>query len=113
LDHKLSPFRNRSRVTFHGYGTAKNACSDKKRAFYLAASHRQIKKSLLCVLGVSAVKILFWTRMIEYVFSYGEEEEQEIRDKIGSEIIGFEGFRRSVEKRAIETRRPKIGRHKK
>ena len=36
-----------------------------KRAFYLAASHRQIKKSLLCVLGVSAVKILFWTRMIQ------------------------------------------------
>jgi len=35
-----------------------------KRAFYLAASHRQIKKSLLCALGVSAVKILFWTRMI-------------------------------------------------
>jgi hypothetical protein len=50
---------------------------------------------------------------IEYVFSYRGEGEQEIRDKIGSEIIGFEGFRRSVEKRAIETRRPKIGRHKK
>ena len=50
---------------------------------------------------------------IEYVFSYGEEEEQEIRDKIGSGIIGVEGFRRNVEKRAIETRRPKIGRHKK
>jgi hypothetical protein len=50
---------------------------------------------------------------IEYVFSYRGEGEQEIRDKIGSEIIGVEGFRRSVEKRAIETRRPKIGRHKK
>jgi len=50
---------------------------------------------------------------IEYVFSYRGEGEQEIRDKIGSEIIGFEVFRRSVEKRAIETRRPKIGRHKK
>jgi hypothetical protein len=31
----------------------------RKRAFYLAASHRQIKKSLLCVLGASAVRFLF------------------------------------------------------
>jgi hypothetical protein len=31
-------------------------------AFYLAASHRQIKKSPLCDLGDSAVKMLFWTK---------------------------------------------------
>jgi len=35
----------------------------RQKGFYLAASHRQIKKSLLCVLGVSAVRFLFWTRM--------------------------------------------------
>jgi len=44
-------------------GLQKMLVLTQKRAFYLAASHRQIKKSLLCVLGVSAVKILFWTRM--------------------------------------------------
>jgi len=33
LDHKLSPFGNRFQVAFHGYGTAKNACSDTKESF--------------------------------------------------------------------------------
>ena len=47
-------------------GLQKMLVLTQKRAFYLAASHRQIKKSLLCVLGVSAVKILFWTRMSLY-----------------------------------------------
>ena len=37
-----------------------------KEGFYLAASHRQIKKSILCDLGVSALKILFWTRVIHH-----------------------------------------------
>ena len=45
-------------------GLQKMLVLTQKRAFYLGASHRQIKESLLCVLGVSAVKILFWTRMI-------------------------------------------------
>jgi hypothetical protein len=44
-----------------------------KTAFYLAASHRQIKNYLLCVLCASAVKILFWTRMIlaQNIFASG------------------------------------------
>jgi hypothetical protein len=46
---------------------AKNARSDMKEGFYLAASHRQIKKSLLCVLGGFAVKLLFWIRMMETI----------------------------------------------
>jgi len=33
LDHKLSPFGNRFQVAFHGYGTAKNSCSDTKESF--------------------------------------------------------------------------------
>jgi len=49
-------------------GLQKMVVLTQKRAFYLAASHRQIKKSLLCVLGVSAVKILFWTRMTKNKF---------------------------------------------
>jgi hypothetical protein len=47
------------------------------------------------------------------VFLDRGKEEQEIRDEIGSGIIGVEGFRKTIEKMAIETRRPKIGRHKK
>ena len=31
----------------------------------MAASHRQIKKSILCALGGSAVKIVFWTRLMK------------------------------------------------
>jgi hypothetical protein len=52
-------------------GLQKMLVLTQKRAFYLAASHRQIKKSLLCVLGVSAVKILFWTRMFPNEKSMG------------------------------------------
>jgi hypothetical protein len=45
----------------------------------LAASHRQIKKSLLCVLRGFAVKILFRTRVmadteVEHVSFFMEEE---------------------------------------
>ena len=53
-----------SRLRSMAMGLQKMLILTQKRAFYLAASHRQIKKSLLCALGVSAVKILFWTRMI-------------------------------------------------
>jgi hypothetical protein len=35
----------------------------RKRVFYLAASHRQIEKWLLCVLSVFAMRILSWTRV--------------------------------------------------
>jgi hypothetical protein len=41
----------------------KNLVLEGQKAFYLAVSLRQIKKLLLCVLGDSAVKILFWTSM--------------------------------------------------
>ena len=44
----------------------------RKRAFYLAASHRQIKESLLCVLGASAVKFLFWTKVKIAFESFGK-----------------------------------------
>ena len=79
LDHKLSPFGNRFQVAFHGYGTAKNACSDTKESFlfgglspenFTGPLDRQIKKSLLCVLGVSAVKILFWTTLTKNNLSF-------------------------------------------
>jgi hypothetical protein len=64
LDHKLSPFGNRFRLHFMAMGLQEMYVPTCKRAFYLAASHRQIKKSLLCVLSDSAVTLLFWTRMI-------------------------------------------------
>ena len=63
LDHKLSPFGNRFRLHFMAMGLQEMYVPTYKRAFYLAASHRQIKKSLLCVLSDSAVTFLFWTRM--------------------------------------------------
>ena len=57
-----------SKLRSMAMGLQKMLVLTQKRAFYLAASHRQIKKSLLCVLGVSAVKILFWTRMAKNKF---------------------------------------------
>ena len=44
LDHKPSPFGNISSRTATGPKVGKNASSDVKEGFYLAASHRQIKK---------------------------------------------------------------------
>jgi len=42
----------------------RGAAEDAERIFfYLAASHRQIRKSFLCALRASAVKFLFWTRV--------------------------------------------------
>jgi hypothetical protein len=59
LDHKLSPFGIRFRSHFMAIGPQEMHVVKPERAFYLAASHRQIKKLLLSVLGASAVKILF------------------------------------------------------
>ena len=56
------PFRIRFRSNFMVIGQQEMYVV-KPEGFYLAASHRQIKSYLLCVLGVSAVKIVFWTRM--------------------------------------------------
>jgi len=61
-----------SKLRSMAMGLQKMLVLTQKRAFYLAASHRQIKKSLLCVLGVSAVKILFWTRMIPLMKKFGD-----------------------------------------
>jgi hypothetical protein len=52
--------------------TYQEPCLKGQRAFYLAVSLRQIKKLLLCVLGDSAVKILFRTSMKHYTFHIGE-----------------------------------------
>ena len=43
LDHKCSPFVNRSSDTSMAYGTAKNACSDAEEGFYLAVSRRALR----------------------------------------------------------------------
>jgi hypothetical protein len=53
LDHRLSSFGKRFQATFHGYRTAKNGCPDMEEGFLF-----------LCILGGSAVRFLFWTRMI-------------------------------------------------
>jgi hypothetical protein len=42
-----------------------------------------------------------------------DKEEQEIRDKMGEGVIGMEGFRREMEKKAVESQRPKRGRPRK
>ncbi len=44
LDHKLSPFGNRFRLYLTAIGLQEMPVLTRKRAFYLAASHRQIKK---------------------------------------------------------------------
>jgi len=49
----------------------------------------------------------------EYVLSNREKEEQEIKEKMGSGILGVEGFRKDIQKRVIDARRPKKGRHRK
>jgi putative transposase len=49
----------------------------------------------------------------EYVCSNRAKEEQEIRDKMGRGIIGAEGFRQEVEKKLVDSRRPKRGRPRK
>ena len=65
LDHKLSPFGNKFRLYPTAIGLRKNDILIPNSAFNLAASHRQIKKkSLLCVLGVSAVRFQFWNDSI-------------------------------------------------
>ena len=47
--------------------TIKNLVLKGHKVFYLAVSLRQIKKSILSVLGVSAVTTLFWTGMHQLV----------------------------------------------
>lgn len=46
----------------------------------------------------------------EYVCSNRDEEEQEIREKMVKGVIGAEGFRKQMNKKAIEVKRPKRGR---
>ena len=53
-----------SGVRFLAVGLQEKDVLIPKKAFYLAASHRQIKTTILCVLCASAVRFLFWTRMI-------------------------------------------------
>jgi hypothetical protein len=57
----------------------KNLVLGGQKPFYLAVSLRQIKKLLLCVLGDSAVRTLFWTSMlgnIDFFFSAGILQER-------------------------------------
>lgn len=49
----------------------------------------------------------------EFVHSNRDKEEQEIREKMGRGVIGVEGFRAEIEKRAVDARRPRRGRPKK
>jgi len=50
----------------------RGAAEDAERIFfYLAASHRQIKNWFLRVLCVSALRILFWTRVIYLQADFG------------------------------------------
>lgn len=49
----------------------------------------------------------------EFVHSNRDKEEQEIKEKMGEGVIGVEGFRAEIEKRAINARRPRKGRPKK
>jgi len=57
------PLGKDARLRPMAMGLQKMLALTQRRAFYLAVSLRQIKKSTLSALGVSAVKILFWTRM--------------------------------------------------
>jgi len=49
----------------------------------------------------------------EYVSSNRNKEEQEIKDKMEKGVIGSEGFRESVQKKALDKRRKKRGRPRK
>ena len=54
------------RGTFHGHRTPEYACSGWKDGFLFDGLSPPNKKTYpLCALGDSAVKILFWTRMIK------------------------------------------------
>jgi len=50
-------------VVFDGYETVKDPCSEATGGFLFGGLSPPNKKSLLCVLGISAVRFLFWTRM--------------------------------------------------
>jgi len=51
LDHKPHAFDNRLKLRSMAPGLQEIYLLIRQRAFYLAASHRQIKNCLLCVLG--------------------------------------------------------------
>ena len=49
----------------------------------------------------------------EYVCSNRDKEEQELRERMARGVIGAEIFQEKIERRAIESRRPKRGRPRK
>ena len=58
LDQNPSPFGDKLKVAFHHCGLRIMHVWIWERAFYLAASPRQIEKSFLCALRASAVRFL-------------------------------------------------------
>jgi hypothetical protein len=61
--HKPHAFGDQIMRDSAAMGAQKRGIEIRQGTFYLAVSYRQIKKHLLCAFCVSAVKILFWTRV--------------------------------------------------
>ena len=99
MDQKLRPFGNKIEP-FYGYGTYCQSSNNRTEAFFVCRHLPPTNKKLfLCVLGGSAVKILFWTSMILDT----DDSIDNLADIISNKIfLEFQGFLLRDEGRDLE-----------